>query len=64
MLDTTRVIQVNGSTVSYADTFSSAPEGTAFWYGNSQGLVEIAVNGGSAAERMKLEIGDQLVIWG
>ena len=64
MLDTTRAIQVNGSTVSYADTFSSAPEGTAFWYGNSQGLVEIAVNGGSAAEQMKLEIGDQLVIWG
>lgn len=62
MLDTTKAIQVNGSTISYADTFSSAPQGTAFWYANSQCLIEIAVNGGSAAEQMQLEIGTQLVI--
>jgi len=62
MLDTTKAIQVNGSTIFYADTFSSAPQGTAFWYGNSQGLIEIAMNGGSAAEQLNLETGTELVL--
>ena len=61
MLDTARVIQMNGNTVPYADTFSSVPQGSAFWYGNSQGLIEIAVNGGSAAEQLNLETGTGLV---
>ena len=44
----------------YARVFSEAAEGEAFWYGNSQGLVEIAVNCGSAAQLLGLKIGDQL----
>ena len=62
MLDTTKVIRVNGAVIAFADTFSSVPNGAAFWYHNSQGLAEIAVNGDSAAERLKLGIGTRLVL--
>jgi S-adenosyl-L-methionine hydrolase (adenosine-forming) len=44
----------------YARVFSEAAEGDAFWYENSQGLVEIAVNRGSAARLLGLKIGDGL----
>ena len=62
MLDTTKVIRVNGAVIAFADTFSSVPNAAAFWYHNSQGLAEIAVNGDSAAERLKLGIGTRLVL--
>ena len=62
MLDDINEIQVSGFTITYAHTFSSVPSADVFWYRNSQGLVEIAVNGGSAAEQLNLGIGTQLVI--
>ena len=62
MLEDDRVIRVNGNVIQYADTFSSVPRGAAFWYRNSQGLLEIAVNGGSAADQLKLEIGAKLSV--
>ena len=62
MLDNNKAIQVNDIAVSNADTFSSVPLGSAFWYRNSQGLIEIAVNKGSAAEQLDLGIGTELVI--
>ena len=62
MLDTTKVIRVNGAAIAFADTFSSVSNGAAFWYRNSQGLVEIAVNGGSAEERLNLGTGTEVVI--
>jgi len=40
-----------------ADTFSDVPEGTPFWYGNSLGLVEIAVNRGRADRLPGLGVG-------
>lgn len=40
-----------------ADTFSAVPAGMAFWYVNSLGLVEVAVNQGSAAARLDLAVG-------
>ncbi len=46
----------------YARVFSEVAEGGAFWYENSQGLVEIAVNCGSAAHLLGLKIGDE-VAW-
>ncbi len=46
----------------FARVFAEAAEGAAFWYENSQGLVEIAVNCGSAAKLLELEIGDR-VAW-
>ena len=60
ILDNTGVIKVNGTSLFYADTFSSVPHGSAFWYGNSQGLIEIAVNAGNAAKQLNLEIGTEL----
>ena len=59
--DNTQVIRVRGHTIPYADTFSSVPVGTALWYRNSQGLIEIAVNGGSAAKLLNLDVGTGLV---
>jgi len=46
----------------FARVFADAAEGAAFWYENSQGLVEIAVNCGNAAQLMGLTIGDR-VAW-
>ena len=48
--------------LAYARVFSEVAEGEAFWYENSQGLVEIAVNCGSAAQLLGLKIGDE-VAW-
>jgi len=42
----------------YARVFSEAAEGEGFWHENSQGLVEIALNRGSAARLLGLKIGD------
>jgi len=43
-------------------TFSDVPLGQAFWYENSCGLAEIAVNGESAREVLGLKPGDQVII--
>ena len=40
-----------------ARTFSDRPPGTAFWYENSNGLVEIAVNQGRADRELGLTVG-------
>ncbi len=45
-----------------ARTFSDVPQGEAFWYENSNGLVEVAVNGGRACEHLGLTIGDSVAI--
>lgn len=42
----------------YARVFAEAADGAPFWYENSQGLVELAVNCGSAAQLLQLKIGD------
>ena len=47
-----------GQAIPPAATFSAAPAGKAFWYVNSNGLAEIAVNGGSAAAALGLHVGD------
>jgi S-adenosylmethionine hydrolase len=44
--------------LAYARVYSEVGEGEAFWYENSQGLVEVAVNCGNATEVLKLKIGD------
>ena len=49
---------VNDRIVSEADTFCMVPVGQAFWYPNSNGLVEIAVNQGRADEQLRLQVGN------
>jgi S-adenosylmethionine hydrolase len=53
----TRRLLVEGRELGYARVFSAVPRGTAFWYPNSIGLVEIAVNGASAADALALRVG-------
>lgn len=48
---------VDGHELNYAETFSLAGKGEAFWYINSNNLVEIAVNQGSAMEQLALQVG-------
>ncbi len=55
-------IEVGNRRLSRADTFGSVPAGTPFWYENSSGLAEIAVNRGSAAAMLGLAIGDPVTI--
>jgi S-adenosyl-L-methionine hydrolase (adenosine-forming) len=43
--------------VERARTFSDLPTGAAFWYENSNGLAEIAVNQGRADRNLGLSIG-------
>ncbi|MFD2055534.1 S-adenosyl-l-methionine hydroxide adenosyltransferase family protein [Mesorhizobium calcicola] len=45
-----------------ATTFSDRPPGTAFWYENSNGLAEIAVNQGRADGELVLAIGSPVEI--
>lgn len=51
------VLVVNGATIPHARTYVAVPMGTAFWYENSIGLVEIALSHGRADTRLGLSIG-------
>lgn len=53
-------LQAGGRSFPRARTFSEVPSGHAFWYENSSGLAEIAVNGGSAAALPELAIGNSV----
>jgi S-adenosylmethionine hydrolase len=46
--------------LSYRRTFSEAAPGEAFWYENSNGLVEFAVNQGNAGQKLGLGLGDEI----
>lgn len=52
------VLQVGGWRLQHARVFSEVAVGEPFWYENSIGLVEIAVNSGSAAQQLTLSLGD------
>ena len=53
---------INASRISYARVFAEAENGVPFWYVNSNGLVEIAMNQANAAQLLGLEIGTQLQV--
>jgi len=53
-------LALGDSQIPYARIYSESAAGAAFWYENSQGLVEIAVAGGSAAQFLGLKVGDAL----
>jgi S-adenosyl-L-methionine hydrolase (adenosine-forming) len=50
-------LEVQGRVLDHARVFAEVPPGMAFWYENSIGLIEIAVNCGSAAGLMNLATG-------
>ncbi len=51
-------LRYKGSLIPRARTFSDKAEGEAFFYENSQGLLEIAVNCGSAQAHFAAHVGD------
>lgn len=55
-------ILVQGVALPRARTFSDVEKGQAFWYENSAGLVEIAINQGSAAAQLRLQLGMRLTV--
>lgn len=59
-----RLLDVGGRVLAYASTFSDALPGNAFWYVNSLGLIEIAVNQGRAATLMDLKPGSPVTVLG
>lgn len=55
-----KILIVNDNNIMQADTFCSVEQGGVFWYENSSGLVEIAVNQGSAKEKLALTLGAEI----
>jgi len=53
-------IKAAGVALTRAGTFSEVPQGQAFWYENSLGLLEVAVNRGRADQVLELAVGDPL----
>ena len=53
-------LRVNHVYLESAGVFSDVSKGSAFWYVNSNGLVEIAVNQGHAAEMLGFEVGTEV----
>ena len=54
-------LNLKGQLIPYAKYFSDIKPGQLFWYGNSYGLIEIAVNQGNAADTLGLVIGDSII---
>lgn len=55
-------LAAGGRIVTRGRTFSDAAPGEAFWYENSNGLAEIAVNGGRAESILALAVGDTVAV--
>jgi S-adenosyl-L-methionine hydrolase (adenosine-forming) len=55
-------LAAGGHEMTRARTFSDLPGGASFWYENSSGLAEIAVNQGRADRVLGLEIGDPVQV--
>jgi S-adenosyl-L-methionine hydrolase (adenosine-forming) len=52
------VLNLGDKSFYHARVFSEVPAGDAFWYRNSIGLVEIAMNCRSAAQALNIKVGD------
>lgn len=54
------ILKINGREIYNADTFSNVQAGQGFWYENSNGLLEIAINQGSACEVFGIKVGNEI----
>jgi S-adenosylmethionine hydrolase len=61
-IDPAAALTAGGVAIPPARTFAESAIGAPFWYGNSSGLAEIAVNQGSAAQRLKLAAGNPVAV--
>jgi S-adenosyl-L-methionine hydrolase (adenosine-forming) len=57
-------LEVAGVSVVRARTFADLPAGAALWYENANGLAEIGVNGGHAADQLGLRPGSAVTVRG
>jgi S-adenosylmethionine hydrolase len=57
-----RIIKVTDQEITFETTFSDVQTGQVFWYENSNGMVEIAVNKSNAAENLSLAVGSKVDI--
>jgi S-adenosylmethionine hydrolase len=48
---------------SNAETFGAVGKGEGFWFANCVGLLEIAINRGSAADKLGLKVGDTIQVF-
>ena len=55
-------ISVSGRVIRQAEKYTDLPTDKAFWYENSNGLVEIAVNRGRADAALELRPGSQVFV--
>lgn len=55
-------VRVGGQLLPHAEIFGAVERGAGFWYENANGLLEIAVNQGRAAERFGLAVGDAVEV--
>ena len=60
--DPVRLCLADGTAPPRARTFSDVPPNFGFWYENSLGLAEIAVNGASAARKYGIRVGDRVTV--
>lgn len=60
IVPTDRVLTIAGRYVGHATTFAQVPPGTPFWYENSSGLLEVAVNRGRADAVLGLAPGTEV----
>lgn len=55
-------VRAAGETFTHSESFGFVGRGEGFWFVNSAGLVELAVNRGSAAARFALKVGDPVQV--
>lgn len=56
------ILRLAGRDIGNARVFGEAPSDTPFWYGNSLGLVEIALRDGNAATTLGIEAGAPVAV--
>lgn len=61
-MEMVKTLKVGRRKILRARTFDEVQEGTVFWYVNSLGLVEIAVNQGSAAALLGMKVGSGVTL--
>ena len=62
LISADNLLECKGSILRKARTFCEAPPGKPFWYQNSCGLVELAVNQGGIVDYLGLTLGDQVSV--
>jgi S-adenosylmethionine hydrolase len=62
LLNSADGVKIGALRLPHARTFADAEKGTAFWYANSVGLVEIAANRANAASLLGLAVGDRITL--